>query len=70
MNWMAPVSYTPTNIDTLRHMGKQLGTSGRIMRRKELKPARQLSDEALLRNAQKQAERWATKKQKGVLHSN
>ena len=51
-------------------MGKQLGTSGRIMRRKELKPARQLSDQALLRNAQKQAERWATKKQKGVLHSN
>lgn len=40
------------------------------MRRKELKPARQLSDQALLRNAQKQADKWLTNKQKGVLHSN
>jgi hypothetical protein len=51
-------------------MGRKLGTSGRIIKRKHLKPARQLTDEQLLRSAQKQADRWTAQKQKGVLHSN
>jgi hypothetical protein len=51
-------------------MGRKLGTSGRIIKRKHLKPARQLTDEQLLRNAQKQAEKWLQQRNKGVLHSN
>jgi len=39
-------------------MGKKLGTAGRVMKRKELKKTRPLSDEALLRSAQKAADKW------------
>lgn len=39
----------------------QLGASTRVVRRKDLKPRKELSDEALLRSAQRAAERWKKK---------
>ena len=45
-------------------MGKKLGTSGRIVKRSELKPKRQLSDEALLRTAMRDAEKWQSQLQR------
>jgi hypothetical protein len=50
-------------------MGKKLGTSGRIVRRKELKP-HVLSDEALLKSAKRAALKHQKDLAKGWLHSN
>jgi hypothetical protein len=39
-------------------MGKKLGTSGSIVRRKDLKPKKELTDAQLLAQAKKSAEKW------------
>lgn len=49
-------------------MTKQTGTSSRIVRRKELKPTEELSDQQLLRQAMREAEKWQKKKAKGFIH--
>jgi hypothetical protein len=47
---------------------KQLGTSGRVIRRKELKPESQLSDKELLAQAMRDAVKWQAEKARGRLH--
>ena len=49
-------------------MGKQLGTSGHIVRRKDLKPKKPLTDEQLLAQALRQAEKWQEKRRRGLIH--
>jgi hypothetical protein len=49
-------------------MTKKLGTSGRVIRRKELKPEAQLSDKELLEQAMKEALKWQADKARGRLH--
>jgi hypothetical protein len=39
-------------------MGKKLGTAGRVVKRKDLRPEKELSDEELLRQAARDAEKW------------
>jgi hypothetical protein len=39
-------------------MGRKLGTAGRIVKRKELRPKRELTDEQLLARAARDAEKW------------
>jgi len=39
-------------------MGRKLGTSGRVVRRKELKPRKPQTDENLLAAAMRDAEKW------------
>jgi hypothetical protein len=49
-------------------MTKKLGTSGRVIRRKELKPESQLSDKELLAQAMRDALKWQAEKARGRLH--
>lgn len=39
-------------------MGRKLGTAGRVVRRKDLKPKKELTDEQLLALAAREAEKW------------
>lgn len=45
-------------------MGRKLGTSGRVVSRKDLKPKREQSDAQLLASAARAAENWQRKLRK------
>lgn len=47
-------------------MGRKLGTAGRIVKRKELRPKKELTDEQLLARAARDAERWQERLRKGT----
>ena len=49
-------------------MGNPLGTPGHIIRRKDLKPKKPLTDAQLLAQAKKQAEAWEARKRRGLIH--
>lgn len=49
-------------------MGNPLGTPGHIVRRKDLKPKKPLSDAQLLAQAKRQAEAWEARKKRGQIH--